>query len=832
MKTKFYLFSMLSALLLVFAHTASVNAQQTNPYKTPLYWTVYEYHWPREQQGVTDNYISESELKNNIDWVAANLKSYGYTMISMDGWGDVSSINSNGYRTKHSRHWEHDYAWWSQYLLSQGMTLGMYNSPLWIHVDRNDTAHKIVGTDILVSSIIDAKDSKNSWVDVTKPGAEQYVKGYVKYYADMGIKFLRVDFLSWYETGKDRNLGVVGRTDRPHADYVTALKWMREACDQYGVYLSLVMPNLYNDAEVEKVYGHMFRINSDVFYGTWDMFSDNSRGVHFSDWSQYVNAFDGYIYWSKLTGKNKVSMDGDFIRLNTFANDTEKRSVISLHLVAGGPVAIADQYNTIGNDTWLYQNEELLALNTAKFTGKPLSGDPTSTDSQTWTGQLDNGDWIVAFFNRESTAQTRALDFKNKLGVMNPVMVRDLWQHKDMGKMSSISVTLPPHGCMVLKLIKSSSENLTLQTINFPTIPNKVIGTDSSTFSGGATATSGLPVEYEIASGPAEIVNGQIKLKGYNGTVYVIAKQSGNSTYGAAVPVIQSFNVSGGRDSQLYVAGTFTGWALSKMTSSDNIWKYNVTLQPGDYEMKFANTSDWGGKDWGNASGTSGTAQETTGGGDNIKFSVSAAGYYTITFDDVSKAYNVVFSPKHETQMYVAGTFSPTQWAPQQMTLENDVWVLKSVPFTAGEYQIKFANTNSWSGKDWGNANGLSGTAAETTGGGDNIVFTIPDSGNYDIAFNDMTLQYMISSSLGVADLGKNKGVLLYPNPATEKVFIRSSGDAVQSYQIYDLGGKLLKSQKVDCRECEVNVSTLTKGVYIISFDMNGQKVSRKIIIK
>ncbi len=95
-----------------------------------------------------------------------------------------------------------------------------------------------------------------------------------------------------------------------------------------------------------------------------------------------------------------------------------------------------------------------------------------------------------------------------------------------------------------------------------------------------------------------------------------------------------------------------------------------------------------------------------------------------------------------------------------------------------------------------------------------------------------MTLQYVISTSLAVDDLSRNKGILLYPNPATEKVFIRSSGDSVQSYQIYDLGGKLLQSQKVDCRECEVNVSGLTKGVYIISFDMNGQKVSRKIIIK
>ena len=75
----------------------------------------------------------------------------------------------------------------------------------------------------------------------------------------------------------------------------------------------------------------------------------------------------------------------------------KKRSVISLNILAGGPVTIADQYDTIGNDLWLYQNTELLELNTAKFVGKPLSNDPSNSNSQIWRGQLSNGDWIIGF---------------------------------------------------------------------------------------------------------------------------------------------------------------------------------------------------------------------------------------------------------------------------------------------------------------------------------------------------------------------------------------------------------------------------------------------------
>lgn len=50
--------------------------------------------------------------------------------------------------------------------------------------------------------------------------------------------------------------------------------------------------------------------------------------------------------------------------------------MISLQLMAGGPIAVADQYNTIvSGDLKFYQNEELLALNKDGFVGKPLSDD-------------------------------------------------------------------------------------------------------------------------------------------------------------------------------------------------------------------------------------------------------------------------------------------------------------------------------------------------------------------------------------------------------------------------------------------------------------------------
>ena len=146
-------------------------------------------------------------------------------------------------------------------------------------------------------------------------------------------------------------------------------------------------------------------------------------------------------------------MDGDFTRLTTLSSDDEARSVISLQLVAGGPVACADQFNSANIDHYLpfYQNDELLALNRDGFVGQPLSRDLNSPDSQIWYGQMSDGDWIVALFNREPLEQQRSFGFLGHLPLAE-YKVRDLWEHQDMGSASSVSALIPSHGCKVYRL--------------------------------------------------------------------------------------------------------------------------------------------------------------------------------------------------------------------------------------------------------------------------------------------------------------------------------------------------------------------------------------------
>ncbi len=803
----------------------SIGYAQTNPFNAPLYWSVYEHHIEKEYAGVSDNYIPESELMANVNWVDENLKDFGYTMICMDGWGDVQQLNENGYRKSHSSHWEHDFQWWSDTLQARGMTLGMYGNPLWIHVDQNDTETLIVGTPLPVSSLIDPdEDAYFTWVQVDQAGAEQYVKGCVQYYADMGIQYYRVDFLSWYETGYDHWVGTVG-PERPREDYETALQWMREACDENGMFLSLVMPNLFPEGALEAQYGHMIRINADAGTGTWYRFSDHWRGHHFNEWSQYENTMDGFAYWSRISGREAVILDGDFIRINTYASDSEKRAVISAHIMAGGPVSVTDEYSSIGDDIWLYQNEELLALNTDGFVGAPGSSDPTSDSSQIWYGQLSTGEWVVAFFNRETETLTRNIQFTD-LGLDGQQQVIDLWQHADLGNMTSLEADIPTHGVMVVK-ISDETANCSSQTILFDPIADQ-------NYNGGvielsAQASSGLEAEYEIAMGPATVSGNQLTLTGANGRVAVLAYQGGDEIYCAAIPVVQSFEVSGGHQSEMHVAGEFTNWNPTiDMQMVEDVWiADHITLSAGAHEIKFANTSNWTGDDWGNASGIAGVAHLTTGGGPNISFQIGSEGEYKFSFNDINLTYFIQPSEPvivHQPQMFVAGTFS--DWSlTNQMHLVDDVWVVDDVVIYAGVQELKFANSNDWSGDDWGNNSGLSGVAQLTTGGDPNISFSIAAAGYFDIYFDDVSLEYSIGNSLAADDSETTPDRYMlsqnFPNPFNPQTTIEYSlaEDGPVSLVVYDaLGRKRLVlvdgNQKQGQHSIQLDGSHLVSGIY------------------
>jgi len=79
------------------------------------------------------------------------------------------------------------------------------------------------------------------------------------------------------------------------------------------------------------------------------------------------------------------------------------------------------------------------------------------------------------------------------------------------------------------------------QVITFFGIPDKI--TTDGAFTIGASASSGLPIDFSIVSGPATVAGTTITLTGQTGNVTVRASQAGNSEFNAAKTVDRRFEV-------------------------------------------------------------------------------------------------------------------------------------------------------------------------------------------------------------------------------------------------------------------------------------------------
>jgi uncharacterized protein (TIGR03437 family) len=97
------------------------------------------------------------------------------------------------------------------------------------------------------------------------------------------------------------------------------------------------------------------------------------------------------------------------------------------------------------------------------------------------------------------------------------------------------------------------------QTIDFPPIPDQTFG--NPPFAIAATASSGLPVAFNIMSGPAAVNGNIITLTGV-GAVTVDASQPGNSVFAPAVDVVRTFRVLSPNFSLFLTASPAAGGAI------------------------------------------------------------------------------------------------------------------------------------------------------------------------------------------------------------------------------------------------------------------------------
>jgi len=83
----------------------------------------------------------------------------------------------------------------------------------------------------------------------------------------------------------------------------------------------------------------------------------------------------------------------------------------------------------------------------------------------------------------------------------------------------------------------------------------------------------------------------------------------------------------------------------------------------------------------------------------------------------------------------------------------------------------------------------------------------------------------------GIADYQDNAKISIYPNPSNKNISI-SSEKKINEIRIIDLKGKqVLRVEKVDTEKCDVDVSVLKEGSYIVKIIIDKVVISRKLVV-
>ncbi len=98
------------------------------------------------------------------------------------------------------------------------------------------------------------------------------------------------------------------------------------------------------------------------------------------------------------------------------------------------------------------------------------------------------------------------------------------------------------------------------------------------------------------------------------------------------------------------------------------------------------------------------------------------------------------------------------------------------------------------------------------------------------LAVDDFSLTPQNSSFLSVNDISKTKNIFLKNTMVDNTLSFQTKGNA--SVKVYNTNGQLVKSATISAQNANVDVASLPKGNYVVIAELNGEKVSQKVIKK
>lgn len=362
--------------------------------------------------------INEDLVKKTADIiVSSGMKDAGYEYIVLDdGWMVKDHRDKNGDLIPDSAKFPNGMKTLIDYVHSKGLKFGLYNC---------------AGTQTCAGY----------------PGTRGYEYQDARFYANLGIDFLKYDWC---------NTAGINATEA----YTTMSKALKAAGKP--IVFSICEWGDNQPWNWATPIGNLWRISGDI-YPCFDCEYKHEEG-NWSSWGvlrilemrKDIRQFSGPDHWN----------DFDMMEVGNGMTNTEDKSHFTLWSLMASPLFAGNDLRIMKPETLkILTNKEMIAINQDKL---GIQGFKYQSEKgvDVWIKPLSDDNWAIVFLNRSDKAQKinfdwkkhiiEDKDFKFTLDLNNQIYnLRDLWEHKDLGKTNKIfSKELASHDVVALKLSK------------------------------------------------------------------------------------------------------------------------------------------------------------------------------------------------------------------------------------------------------------------------------------------------------------------------------------------------------------------------------------------
>jgi alpha-galactosidase len=405
--------------------------------------------------------VTEADVRSAAQWIAAHLKPYGWQYIVVDMEWFVknptpagNSKNSQFSIDEHGRYAPAPNRFLSaangagfkplaDYVHSLGLKFGL-------HILRGIPKQAVENNQPIADSPYHAADAAdlsdgcpwnpdNYGVDVKKAAARAYYDSIARLYAQWGADLVKVDCIAShpYKGDEIRMLSMaLRRTGRP-------------------IVLSLSPgPVPLEKIEEMRRYAEMWRVSDDVWdlwhstmpypQGLGDQFPRLARWAMHSSPGHWPDADMlplGYLGPAPGWGTPRL----------TRLTREEQRTLMTLWCIFQSPLMWGG--NPIESDDWtvsLLTNSEVLEADQHSTWSRVVFENDKIV---AWFAQPTRGKGnYVAAFNLQETPQKARLAWKEMSLPEGKYLLRNLWQHNDLGAATALEVDLPPHGSVLYRV--------------------------------------------------------------------------------------------------------------------------------------------------------------------------------------------------------------------------------------------------------------------------------------------------------------------------------------------------------------------------------------------